>query len=117
MPDDDYSAELLILADLGVSEDNISKINSKPSAEKLITYYQNKAKPKEEQDPKKNMLKLKENMGLPLPKPEDLNDPITGLTFEDYFNPVSPKRAINNRWTKNSRILMIFDNNPNGEVF
>ena len=122
MPDekpDDYAAELLILEDMGVAKDAIERINSKPAADKLIQYYENKAPKKEEieeKDPKKPLLKLNANMGS-LPDPEQLTDEIR-LNLREALNSRSPKRAVNNRWNKKARILMHYNEETgNMEVF
>ena len=115
-PEIDISAELLILEDMGVNGKQLSKINSKAAAEKLIKYYQNK-KPELKEETKKPMLTLKSNMGVPLPDPEVLTAEIK-LNLQEALDPLSPKRAINNRWNKKARIMMIFDEeHPRGRIF
>jgi len=117
-PEDDFSAESLILEDMGVNPESIAKINSKAAAEKLIKYYANKGVKKDDvKKNKKSMLKLKKNMGMPLPDPENLDDEIK-LNLRQALNPLAPKRAINNRWNKKARVLMIFNEEyPDGRVF
>jgi len=113
---EDFSAEILILEDMGVDDKKLSKINSLEAATKLIKYYENKA-PKFEDNTKK-MIKLKANQGTkPLSNPEDLNDPIK-LDLIDAMNPLSIKRAKNARWNNKARVMMIFtEEYPNGRVF
>jgi len=114
---EDFSAELLILEDMGVEPEKLERVNSKAAAEKLIKYYESK---KDIKKNKKKMLNLKANQGTklsPLPDPEPLNDPVK-LNLRDALDPLSPKKAVNARWNKSARILMIFDEeHPNGRVF
>ena len=117
--DEDYTAEIIALEDLGVPEDKIGKIKNHATAVKVLKYYQNKA----EKDGKKpNVLKLKANMGN---KIGELPPPDTDQEIKDYklslnekLDPLSAKHAYNNRYMNNSRIGVIFtEENPNGRCF
>ena len=104
---EDISAEKFILEDMGVTPEQLERVNSLDAANKLIKYMQSKATKPEEQNPK-GMLTLKKNMGKPLPDPEKLTDPIK-LNLQEAMNPLSVKRANNCRWNKKARLMMRFN--------
>jgi len=116
--DEDFTAEILILEDLGVDEDKIKKINNKETALKVVKYYQNKA---EKEATKNHLLKLKANLGHTpdkLPDAEDIAIKDYKLTLNEKLDPLSAKHAYNNRYMNNSRISVIFTaKHPNGRCF
>ena len=110
----DYSAELLILEDMGVEPEKLERVNSLDAANKLITYYQAKA-PKLEDNPKK-IMSLKKNMGQPLPPPEPVEGATLGLY--DALDPLSGRKGEGLRWNKGARVLLLFnEEHPHGRVF
>jgi len=116
---EDFTAEKLILEDLGVDEDKINKITNKATAEKVVKYYQNKATKEAEKKPP--MLRLKANMGnpaSPLPPPGDIAIKDYKLALNEKMDPLCVKHAYNNRYQNHSRISVIFTkDHPNGRYF
>lgn len=121
-PIEDFSAELLILEDMGVDAKKLDRINSKAAAEKLIQYYNAKNTPEKEEtknDPKEeSKINLKPNMGFQgLPPPEEITEELK-LNLMDKMNPLSVNKANKNRYIANSRLCVVFtDEHPEGMVF
>ena len=117
-PKEDFSAELLILEDMGVDGEKLQRINSKAAADKLIEYYKNKTAEPETEPPATPKINLKPNVGLEnLPAPDEINE-VLKLNLADKLNPCSVRRAANNRYKTNSRLCVIFtDDHPEGVDF
>jgi hypothetical protein len=118
-PDEDFTAEVLMLEDLGYDPKKIEKIKNHATAVKVLKYYQNKL---EKEGNKKPGLKLKANMGkgtTPLPPP-DQDIPIKDykLSLNEKMDPLCAKHAYNNQYKTKSRISVVFtEDHPNGRYF
>ena len=115
---EDFSAELYILEDMGVSQEKLKHVKNRASAQRIIDYMKAKAPPVP--DPKaikKNMLGVGTENDVDLPDPEVLTDVIR-KNMADLMKPMRPIHFMNNRWRKNeSRLMRVYtDDYPEGRV-
>ena len=125
--DEDFSAELYILEDMGVHADKLKHVKNRAAAQKIIDYMKAKAAKEEPEkpDPKKinkKMLNVGGNDDVPLPDPEPSNLGVFKINMTDLLR---PKRAIhflnanksNSLWSPGSRIMRVYtDEYPEGQV-
>ena len=118
--DEDFSAELYILEDMGISPDKLKNVKNKASALRIINYLEKKqtqTPPEEEPEKiKKNMLNVGGENDFELPDPEVLTDNIR-KNMGDILNRSRPIHYQNCRWTKNARIMRYYEpGDPHGRV-
>jgi len=114
---EDFSAELYILEDMGVSQEKLKHVKNRASAQRIIDYMKAKAPPvPDPKEIKKNMLTVGTPNDVDLPDPEILTDKIR-KNFGDLMKPMRPVHFMNNRWRQNSRIMRVYtDDYPEGRV-
>jgi hypothetical protein len=120
--DSDFSAELIMLRYKGVNEEDLKRINSKASAERLLSFLEKNPLKEEEKDPKKtkkgkrvNMIELGEG-DFQLPDPEQTDGPEP--TFLDQLKPLRVNNGMKNRYQNGARIMRIYtDEYPEGRMY
>jgi len=119
--DEDFSAELYILEDMGIDSDKLKNVKNKASALKIIEYMEGKAKkaepePKKEPKINKKMLNVGGKNDIDLPDPETLDDDIR-KNMGDLLKPMRAIHFMNSRWLQSARLMRVYtDEYPEGRV-
>ena len=114
---EDFSAELYILEDMGVTQEKLKHVKNRASAQRIIEYMKAKAPPvPDPKEIKKNMLGVGTKNDVDLPDPEILTDKIR-KNMGDLMKPARAVHFMNNRWRQEARIMRVFTNEyPEGRV-